>query len=304
MSDVRSKNLYELLGNDPEQDSDREPEPPTKAIDKPSARFGKRDAPKTAPEPTTTRGGAGAGRGGGRRGGFSGNEEAFRDRGAGAHNNRRKPTDETYSGGRGRGGRGRDDRHSRTGQTDTTKQVEQGWGGASGEAELKDEILGEAIAKKDENEPEGEEKEPEVEDKSISYADYLAEQAAKKAAGLGVKEARKPNEGSKPDKKWSQAKEIKHDGEDEEYIPGKEEKARRERQRKEKNFLDVDMRFVEAPSRGRGDGRGRGRGGDRGRGGRGRGDGFRGRGDGAPRGGRGQAPTSMDEKNFPSLGAK
>lgn len=253
---------------------------------------------------------------------------AFRDRGAGAYNNRRKPTDETHSAGRGRGGRPRDDRHSRTGQTyvssiylhhdpqsitndfisDTPKQVEQGWGGNSGEAELKDEMLGEAIAKKDENDAaEGEEKEPEVEDKSISYADYLAEQAAKKAEGLGVKQARKANEGTKPDKKWSQAKQIKHDEEEAEYIRGKEEKARRERQRKEKNFLDVDMRYVEAPSRGRGDGRGRGRGGDRGRGGgggRGRGDGFRGRGDGAPRGGRGQAPTTMDEKNFPSLGSK
>ena len=62
------------LGNDPDQDSDREPEPPTKAIDKPSARFGKRDAPKVAPAaPEPTRGGAGAGRGG-RRGGYS-NEE-------------------------------------------------------------------------------------------------------------------------------------------------------------------------------------------------------------------------------------
>lgn len=167
-------------------------------------------------------------------------------------------------------------------------------------------MLGEAIAKKEGKEPaEGEENEPEPEDKSISYADYLAEQAAKKAADLGVKEARKPNEGTKPDKKWSSAKEFKHDEEDEEYIRGKaEERARRERQRKEKNYLDVDMRFVE-PSRGRGDGRGRGRGGDRGRGGRGRGDNFRGRGDAAPRGGRGgPPPTSMDEKNFPSLGAK
>src|SRR5690625_3775136 len=63
-----------FLGNDPEEDSDREPDPPTKAIDKPTNRYGKRDAPKAAPEPpvTATRGG-GAGRG--RRGGFTGNEE-------------------------------------------------------------------------------------------------------------------------------------------------------------------------------------------------------------------------------------
>lgn len=100
---------------------------------------------------TATRGG---GRGG-RRGGFTGNEEgkvfflfvcfyyllsfpiefcglcfwfiilyhlmliiriAFRDRNAGAQNNRRKPTDEVHIAARGRGGRVRDDRRSRTGQ--------------------------------------------------------------------------------------------------------------------------------------------------------------------------------------------
>jgi plasminogen activator inhibitor 1 RNA-binding protein len=52
-------------GNDPELDSDREPEPPTKTIDKPAARHGKRDAPKEAASapPTAPRGGARGGRG-------------------------------------------------------------------------------------------------------------------------------------------------------------------------------------------------------------------------------------------------
>lgn len=36
-------------GNDPELDPDRAPEPPTKAIDKPIARTGKRNAPAEAP---------------------------------------------------------------------------------------------------------------------------------------------------------------------------------------------------------------------------------------------------------------
>lgn len=57
-----------VSGNDPELDSDREPEPPTKTIDKPAARHGKRDAPREAPAapataPTAPRGGA-RGRGG------------------------------------------------------------------------------------------------------------------------------------------------------------------------------------------------------------------------------------------------
>jgi hypothetical protein len=61
-----------FAGNTSDQDSDREPEPPTKTIDKATARHGKRDAPATAPAEST---GVGArGRGGRRGGGFSGSE--------------------------------------------------------------------------------------------------------------------------------------------------------------------------------------------------------------------------------------
>lgn len=309
MADVRSKNLYELLGNDPELDSDREPEPPTKTVDKPAARHGKRDAPREAPAapsaPTAPRGGARGGRGRG------GNDEAFRDRNAGSYNNRNRPVDEVKEAGR-RGYRGRDDRGARTrtdrhpvrtGHTDSDKQIGQGWGAKKGDAEWNDEKAGEAIAKADENEAQtplegGELAAPEEPvDKSKSYADYLAEQAAAKRGDLGVKEARAPNEGSK-DKKWNAAKEIRRDNEEENYIKPQEEKGKRERQRKEKNFLEVDMRFVEQP-RGRGTGpRGGARGGARGRGGRGDG----------PRGGRSGAAAGpavqVDEKNFPSLGGK
>jgi len=252
---------------------------------------------------------------------------AFRDRNAGAYNNRAKPTDEIPHEGRIpvtgvknrdiRANRTRDDRHSRTDRVDTNKQVEQGWGAPTGESNWKDEQAGEAIAQKEEKETgtapedngvEGDavDKEAELEDKSKSYAEYLAELQETKQPDLGIKEARKPNEGSKPDKKWAQAKELKRLEEDQAYFKGKEEKARRERQRKEKAFVDVDMRFVEQP-RGRGDGpRGRGRAGDRGRGGRGRADTFRPPrgGDGAPRGGRvNPSGPTVDEKNFPSLGA-
>lgn len=159
--------------------------------------------------------------------------------------------------------------------------------------------------------------EPEPEDNSRSYADYLAEQAEKKLKlGATPLAARKPNEGSKQDKKWAQAKPLSKDEEEAEYIAGRGEKAKRERQRKEKNVVDVDFRYAE-PARGGGErGRGRGRGGDRGRGGGGRGRGeFRGRGDGfrgdSFRGGRGGgreggrdggAVNVSDENAFPSLG--
>lgn len=162
--------------------------------------------------------------------------------------------------------------------------------------------------------------EAEPEDHSISYTDYLAQLAEKKLAlGTGVPEARKPNEGSKQDKKWANAKPISKD-EGEDFVAGSGGKAKRERERKQKQLLEIDQRFVEQPERGRGGFRG-GRG--RGDGTRGRGDGsFRGRGDGARGGGRGRgdayrggaprgvprggggAPINTEDTNaFPSLGS-
>jgi plasminogen activator inhibitor 1 RNA-binding protein len=169
---------------------------------------------------------------------------------------------------------------------ESEKQASHGWGANEGSAELDDEQAGEAIAKADQKEAltgDGDAAptdaagvEPaadaEPEDNSISYADYLAQQAEKKLAlGTGVPEARKPNEGSKQDKKWANAKPISKD-EEEDFVAGSGGKAKRERERKQKQLLEIDQRFVEAPERG-------GRGGFRGRGGRG---------DGGPRGGRGE----------------
>ncbi|KAL1993536.1 hypothetical protein VTN49DRAFT_2205 [Thermomyces lanuginosus] len=301
MVDVRSKNLYELLGNDPELDSDKEPEPPTSAIEKPAPRRGKRDAPKeiSGAPPSGSRGG-----GRNRGGRLNANEEAFRDRNAGSYQNRNRPVNEhkeDYRRGTrardDRGGRARSDRHpNRSGHTDTEKQVEQGWGSKRGEAEWYDEKVGEDIAKKDENEAAqatageevigGEEQQPA--EKTKSYAEYLAEQAAARREDLGVKAARAPNEGVK-DSKWENAKAYKRDEVDEAYIPGQTEKTKREKQRKEKNYLEVDMRFVEPP---------RSRGGGRGGRGRGRGD--------YGRGGNRNAPVAVtvDDENFPSLGSK
>lgn len=225
----------------------------------------------------------------------------------------------------------------------TPKQVEQGWGANSGESTWEDERAGEATAKREGKESaaaleaaaannNGVDAEAaaaaEAEDKAKSYAEYLVEQAEQRREDLGVKEARKPNEGVKADKKWATAKELKRDEDEQAYIKGKEEKARREKARKEKAFVEVDMRFVEPSRGGRGGGEGGyrggrgGRGGDRGHGGgprggpgaggRGRGGEFRGGapGGGAPRGGRGgpaagPGPSvSVDEKNFPALGGK
>jgi len=343
MADIASKNLYELLGNDHDEDSDKEPEPPVKVIDKTPARTTKRNAPAEAPASKAPTEGRSA-----RRGGYQGNEGAFRDRNAGSANNRGKPVDDTHENRHprtrgtyeGRGGRGRGerqmDRHSRAVGGESEKQANHGWGANEGGAELDDEQAGEAIAKADQKEAligDGEAAptdgateaaEPEPEDTSISYADYLAQLAEKKLAlGSGVLEARKPNEGSKQDKKWANAKPISKE-EEEDFVAGSGGKAKRERERKQKQVLEIDQRFVETPDRGgrggfrggrgsrgdradRGDGPPRGgRGEFRGRGDRGQG---RGRGDrGAPRGSHrgntgGPSINTNDTSAFPSLGS-
>ncbi|KAK5062849.1 hypothetical protein LTR84_004924 [Exophiala bonariae] len=317
MADVKSKNLYELLGNTSDQDSDREPEPPTKTIEKPTARLGKRDAPASAPADSgvSSRGG----RGGRRGGGFSGSEAAYRNRTTGRNYNRDQGTGEkTEDGNRGarRGGRGSGgprrggDRHSRTDRADHEKQVGHGWGENTGEGEWADEKAGEAIASQEVKEGGWDanaeapaatsggdalpEQEPEPEDNSKSYADYLAEQASKKLSDLGLKEARAPNEGSKENKKWKSGKEITKE-EDEDYFKG-EEKAKRERAREpKKEFLDIDYSFKEQARDSRGGGRG-GRG-------RGRGE-FRGgdRGDRSERPERSERPDRGDRGDFRGRG--
>ena len=134
--------MYELLGNDPELDPDREPEPPTKVMDKPVQRTGKRNAGAEGPGADVPRP-AGGGRGGRdqvlNRADLSGtqnNRAERRDDGLrqDRHPNRtreprenREVSDVGGRGGRGRGrgGRGRgeyrgtrtarDDRHSHSG---------------------------------------------------------------------------------------------------------------------------------------------------------------------------------------------
>ncbi|KAF1958246.1 hypothetical protein CC80DRAFT_408772, partial [Byssothecium circinans] len=303
-------------GNDPELDPDRPADPPTKAIDKPTARSGKRNAPAEAPSRAagaSTRAPKDSG---------NANDNYIRDRGVGSDKNRSRGSGEPgeYRGrGRGRGGRGGrggrpDDRHSKTGLAEHEKQAAQAWGGNDGNAELADEQAGDAIAKADEKvaaaEDAAPEAEPEPEDKSKSYDVYLAELAEKK---LQVQQnLRKANEGSS--KKFPEGTAISREDE-EDFISGSGGKAKRVRERKEKAVVELDGdRMLQAPPReggfgrgrgGRGRGEGRGGRGDRGdRGGRGRGEG---RGEGRPRGGRGgqggPTPNLSDSSAFPSLGS-
>ncbi|KAK0710876.1 hypothetical protein B0H67DRAFT_491563, partial [Lasiosphaeris hirsuta] len=321
------------LGNDVE-DTDGPPAP-VKTVEKTTTHTAKRNtdgsAPAAAKAAVTSN----------RRGGPSGSEAAFRDRNAGADRNRGKPTDESAPRGaprgganaRVRGGRGggrprsSDDRHSKHVAGGSEKQAAAGWGATEGEAELKDEVAGEEIAKTEQKEattdaiPETEEaKEENPEDNYKTYDQYLAEVAEQKLA-LESERAlalRKANEGIKEDKKWANTKAIvKEEGED--YFAASGGKSKRERERKVKQVVELENRYIEPERPGRG---GRGGGSGRGRGDGARGDGARGRGRGAPRGefrgnrgaARGtenRAPTAggapvnpNDESAFPSLGGK
>ncbi|KAI9166625.1 RGG repeats nuclear RNA binding protein B [Paramyrothecium foliicola] len=319
-------NPFAYLGND--SDGEEKPVVPVKTVDKAPTNTTKRGVEPQAPLRAS-----GGGGGGNRRGGPRGNEGAFRDRGAGSDRNHQKSTDEAPRdgprggyGARVRGGRGgrfprdRDDRHTHKSgaTTGSEKQAAQSWGAAEGEAAQQDEQAGEAIAQKEQKEALAEDaagEEPaEPEDKSISYSDYLAQQAEKKLALDAPLKTREANEGSKLDKKWASAKALEKDESEDVYVAASAGKKQRERERKVKQTIDFDPRFVE-PERTRG-GRG-GRGGERGRGGRGGERGGRGdraggeRGRGAPtggnfRGGRGGAApiNTKDESAFPSLGGK
>ncbi|KAL0473349.1 Stm1 domain-containing protein [Neurospora intermedia] len=315
---VASKNLFDLLGNDVEDNT--APAAPAKIVEKTSTHTTKRNSDGVAPSKAPAQGS-------GRRSNLTGNEAAFRDRNAGSDRNRGKPTEEGAARGprgganaRVRGGRGgrhprntSDDRHSKSIPSRSEKQAALSWGATEGQAELKDEQAAEEIAKTEQKEAttEGEaaaEAIPEEEEeKHVSYSEYLAQLAEKKAAleAEAALKVRKANEGVVEDKKWANAKPLKKD-ETEEFIAGSAGKKQRERERKVKQVLEIDQRFVEPERPARGGARG-GRGGPRGDAGRGR---------GAPRGAargaaRGGAPRSEnkaapinpnDESAFPSLG--
>ncbi|KAK2679981.1 Hyaluronan/mRNA-binding protein [Fusarium oxysporum f. sp. vasinfectum] len=253
---VVTKNPFAYLGND--SDGEEKPVVPVKTVDKNTARTTKRNVEPQAP--------VRAGGAGGNRRGPGGNEGgAFRDRGAGSNRNQNRSTEEAPrdgprggAGARVRGGRGarhareRDDRHPSKfgGHGGSDKQAAQSWGANEGTAELKDEQAGEAIAKDEQKDAVAEDAAAEAAaaeeeaEKQVSYEEYLAQQAEKKAAldsGLKVREA---NEGSKLDKKWANAKPLEN--EEEEYFAPTGGKAQRQRERKVKQTIDFDPRFGSA----------------------------------------------------------
>ncbi|EWC44050.1 hypothetical protein DRE_01402 [Drechslerella stenobrocha 248] len=319
MTDIVSKNLFDLLGNDIE-DENEIPKPPMREITRKTTSSKKTDAPP--PVAADSRAGAT------RRPRGEGNDAVFRDRGNGRENNRSKPTDDGLRergdrGPRGRGGRGRGrqfDRHSGTGREDTEKQVSQGWGSNRGNSEWNDEQAGENIAQAEATndagapattEQEGqndaaEAEAPEPEDKTKSFAEYQAELQSRGQVE-DLPEARRAGEGTRANKKWAEAKElVKND--DEEYFAGEKFKQKNQKQRKEKAVVEIDHGFIDPRSTRRpsGDRGNRGsRGGARGdRPPRGSGGGYRGDSSRGSRGGARGGFNPSDESAFPSLGSK
>lgn len=193
------------------------------------------------------------------------------------------------------------------------KQAAQAWGATDGDAELKDEQAGEAIAQTEKADADAEEaeepKEPEV--KQVTLDAYLAERAATIALNesLKIRKVEDEPEGTALTK-----------ASEEDYFAASAGKAKKLKNKKVKETItweDNARPSEDRPARG---GRGGGRGGDRGdrgdrrgppRGGAPRGDrgGPRGAPRGAPRGGaprggpRGGAPApAFGANDFPALG--
>lgn len=203
------------------------------------------------------------GRSGKPRGAPNSNEAFSKDKTVGHDANAAKPVEDTVSRGTARGrGRGRGsgarreyDRRNASGKTDTAKATEQSWGN---EAEAQQSATAEPTDVKDPAAPEAAvapEAESaaveEEEDNTVSYEEYL-KQKAQKALNLSAPKAREANEGA-DDSKWAD-KEFTRDGDKDEYFAGiKKTKAVSQKERKQKETLEIEQKFYQAPpARGRG----------------------------------------------------
>lgn len=222
--------------------------------------------------------------------------------------------------------------------SDSEKAVEAGWGGADGERELKAEEDAVTDAKAEKTEANGTSTPAEAtetpaegvaapaaipeeeEDNTKTYEEYLAEYTAQKAKLSAVGKGSGPRTVS-DSKEWEGfGKPVvkSQGGQDDFYIVAGGNKSaaqqqRAQRERKEKQVLEIEQTFNTPPvqrsggrgGRGgaRGDFGGRGRGEGRGRGGRGgaRGRGGAAGGAGASRGGAGSNVNLDDQSAFPSL---
>ncbi|KAJ3049291.1 hypothetical protein HK097_009702 [Rhizophlyctis rosea] len=340
MTDVLSKNLFDLLGDDGEEGVPR-PQPVKQAAapaaaapaqqQKKDNQVNNNRAPRNEYRP---RGGAGGQRGDRvqRTGGPRETGDFERPPREGQREGQVDGQRGGYRGGRGgrggpRGGgagaRGREfDRRSGTGRRDTEKKEVAGkgsWGNPVTAEEEGAKVAEQEIAAADgtatpeENAPAGDAaaaepetpKEPEEVLKTLDQ--YFAEVQAKK----GAQEAnvRKANEGA-DESQWKDA--VAFVKEEEDYFIGGKQKGKKAAQtpkeKAQKVFAAIEQRFADEPKRGGREGGRGGRGGNRGGQGGDRPESGRGRGGQNRRGGRaagGDVNVNVaDERAFPSLGGK
>jgi len=326
---VATKNPFALLES---EDSPSTSSPAAKATTKApqaSAPPANRGSQKTRGGPAS-RGGKYYARGGGARQSPRDSNQTGADDAVGGEPKKFDGRGRGRGGGGGRGGAGRGrgrpfDRHSQTGKTDSDKKVQQSWGGADGDTELKAEQqanVDAAVEGKNDwddtgaadwgtapadapadaapaegDKPEGRprrEREPEEEDNTLTLDQYLAQQKEKDSAVPKLEGVRQVNDNADT---WKDAVALSKDNEDS-YFVGKSKSAPKPKAKKEERvFIEIDARFERPERGGRGRGRGGDRGGDRARGGRGAGR-------GGARGGRqpNQAAVNVDDQAaFPSL---
>lgn len=133
------------------------------------------------------------------------------------------------------------DRHSRAPKTDSKKKVKQGWGSADdSKQELDDETnaTGDAVNElaadaADKNQP--------APPAAKSLQEYLAELQATEAQLAGKKTVRAANDGD--DSKWAEAEKLER--KTEEFVPSTVGKKQKQKQAKDKKFLDFSAVFAD-----------------------------------------------------------
>lgn len=194
------------------------------------------------------------------------NDAFSKDKTVGHEANASKSTEDAPSRGTARGrGRGRGsgtrreyDRRNATGKTDTAKATEQSWGN---EAEAQQSASAEPIDAQDPAAPEtsapradeAPAQEEEEEDNTVSYEEYLKQKAEKASASSALK-LRQANEGA-DDSKWGN-QELTRESQNDTYFAGVQKaKAGSQKERKQKEMLEIEQRFYQAPAptRGRGE---------------------------------------------------
>jgi hypothetical protein len=265
----QNKNLYDLLGNDVEEDV--APAGPTREVVKKNTSSKKADVAPASADPAKAK----------KKKPVTGNEAALKNKFnnkdvAAPQSTATKHTKKPF------------DRHSRTGKTDSKKKLQQGWG-QSDKRELEGEVEGteDAEAELQAEAEEGAEAADATPKKSLQ--EYLAELELQKQELDGAKKLREANEGA--ESKWTAEEKIEK--QEEVFFASTHVKKSKAKAQKERVFLDIEASFAdEQPQQSaRGGFRGGKRGGARG------GASKR----GGARGTSTAAKPEVNDKNFPSL---